>query len=521
MTRYDDSDDTGGNEPPGRRRGRGSRRRRIVGWIAVLTTVLVTGSSLAAYAKYLGTLHSIETFSTSNLGTHRPPVFNASVNILLVGSDSRAGSNEKFGKNVQGQRSDTMLLVHIRPNHKGAVVVSMPRDSLVPIIACKPDGLGDPGQPAQPGQTEMLNASFAYGGPPCLWKTVEQMTGVRIDHYVGLTFTGFEKVINDIGGVSVCLPEPIKDPKSGLNLSAGKHHVMGTQALAFWRERYVGEGSDLQRIQRQQYLMAGLMQEVKSGQLLGNYTKMYSVLQDAAKAMTTDEGLSLSDMAALAGDLRLLTANSVQFVTVPNVPDPADPNRVLWQQPQAKRLFRAIAHDSALPKTPKQKAAPPVTVATTSPGKVSVEVLNGNGIAGAAGQAASDLASKGFHVIGSGNAAASSYTDSVIEYSSSADMARVNTLKAELSSVKVQKVPGLTPGTIDLVVGSTFTGLHSSGSGGVATSSGSSSASSSKAAKASKAASSISKSYGGINASANICSDSGAFTGPDNPSNGT
>src|SRR5580700_9103545 len=129
MTRYDDSDDTGGNEPRGRRRGRGSRRRRIVGWIAVLTTVLVTGSSLAAYAKYLGTLHSIETFSTSNLGTHRPPVFNASVNILLVGSDSRAGSNEKFGKNIQGQRSDTMLLVHIRPNHKGAVVVSMPRDT--------------------------------------------------------------------------------------------------------------------------------------------------------------------------------------------------------------------------------------------------------------------------------------------------------------------------------------------------------------------------------------------------------
>jgi LCP family protein required for cell wall assembly len=513
MSRYDDNDDTGGYDLRERRRGRRSRGRRISAWIAVITTVLVTGTSLAAYAKYLGTLHSIETFAPTDLGTHRPPVYNASENILLVGSDSRAGSNVKFGKNVQGQRSDTMLIVHIRPNHRGAVVVSMPRDSLVPIIGCKPDGLGDPGQPAQPGQTEMLNATFAYGGPPCLWKTVEQETGIHIDHYVGLTFTGFMKVIDDIGGVNVCLPRAIKDPKSGLNLSAGRHHVFGPQALAFWRERYVGLGSDLQRIQRQQYLMAGLMQSVKSGQLLSNYSKMYSVIQDTAKNLTTDQSLSLTDMVSLAGDLRLLSTNTVQFVTVPNVPAPTDPNRVVWQQPQARRLFRAIAHDRSLPKTPKTKnTAPPVTVATTSPGKVRVEVFNGNGLPNAATQAASDLTSKGFQVTGAANANSSAFTDSVIQYSSPADLAKVNTLKAELSSVKVQKVPGITPGTIYLIVGSTFTGLHGSGSSG-----GGAAASSSS----SKSAGNLSKSYGGINASANICNVSSAFAGPDNPAAGT
>jgi LCP family protein required for cell wall assembly len=361
MSRYDDPDETGGKQPRRRRgpdngRRRRSRRGLIIGWIAVIVTVLVTGTSLAAYAAYLGTLHSIETFSTADLGSNRPPSYGDSENILVVGSDSRAGSNVKFGKDVQGQRSDTMILLHIRPDHEGAVVISLPRDTEVPVLACGPDGLGDPGQPSEPGQTEMLNATFAYGGPPCLWKTVEQSTGIRVDHYVGLTFTGFENVINDIGGVDVCLPEAIRDPKSGINLSAGKHHVMGSQALAFWRERYVGEGSDLQRIQRQQYLMVGLMQEVKTGQIFSDYTKLYSTLRDTAKALTVDQGLSLTSMVSLAEDMRELSEQSVQFVTVPNVADPTNNDRVLWQQPEANQLFYAIEHDTALPKAPKPAA---------------------------------------------------------------------------------------------------------------------------------------------------------------------
>jgi LCP family protein required for cell wall assembly len=521
MSRYDDydDDDTGGYEARGRR-GRGSRRRRIVGWIAVITTVLVTGTSLVAYAAYLNTLHSIETFSTAGLGSHRPRAYDASENILLVGSDSRAGNNEKFGgRFVQGQRSDTMLIVHIRPHHQGAVVVSLPRDSEVPILACKGDTKhGYQGQPAVAGQTEMLNATFALGGPLCLWKTVEQETGIRIDHYVGLTFSGFINVINDIGGVNVCLPRSVHDPKSGLNLSRGEHHVKGFEALAFWRERYVGEGSDLQRIQRQQYLMAGLMQEVKTGGLLSNYPRMYSVLRDAAKALTVDQGLSLSDMVSLAENLRTLTSKSVRFITVPNGQDPSNPNRVVWTQPAADHLFNAIEHDASIPKTKKKKAgSQSTTLSTVSPSKVQVEVLNGNGVQGAAGQAAGELTGKGFQVVGTTNATNSNYTDSIIEYSTKTEMPMVNTLKAQLSSVHVQQVPGLTPGTIDLIIGSTFSGLHGSSSA-----SGSPSPGSSASPSGSSSAGHLSKaSYGGINGSTNICSDSGAFTGPDNPNKGT
>ena len=518
MSRYDDNDVTGGYRSRGRRapstprRGRGSRGRRIAGWVAVITTVLVTGTSLVAYAAYLNTLHSIETFSTSGLGSNRPPAYNSSENILVVGSDSRAGSNKKFGANVQGQRSDTMMILHIRPQHRGAVVISMPRDSEVPIIACKPDGLGDPGQPSEPGNSEMLNATFAYGGPPCLWRTVEQETGIRIDHYLGLTFTGFQKVINDIGGVYVCLPEPIKDPKSGLNLTAGKHHVWGPQALAFWRERYVGEGSDLQRIQRQQFLMAGLMQEAKSGGLLSNYGRMYSVIRDAAKNLTTDQGLSLTDMVSLGLDLKSLTTRSVQFLTVPNGPDPTDNNRVVWQQPEASQLFYAIAHDTALPRNKKKPATIAAPAVTTSPGNVRVQVLNGNGVAGAASQAANDLTSRGFQVTGTGNAPSQTYTDSIIEYASASDMPAVNTLKADLSSVQVQQDASLAPGTITLIIGSSFAGLTSSSSG--SSHSGSSSSSS-------RSSQNIGGQFGGINGSTNICSDKGAFTGPDNPNQGT
>jgi LCP family protein required for cell wall assembly len=520
MSRYDDEyddDDTGGYGPRGKR-GHGSRRRRIVGWIAVITTVLVTGTSLVAYAAYLNTLHSIETFSTAGLGTHRPPAYDASENILLVGSDSRAGSNERFGgRFVQGQRSDTMLLVHIRPHHQGAVVVSLPRDSEVPILACKGDSKhGYHGQPAVAGQTEMLNATFALGGPLCLWKTVEQETGIRIDHYVGLTFTGFINVINDIGGVSVCLPKSIHDPKSGLDLTAGKHHVKGGQALAFWRERYVGEGSDLQRIQRQQYLMAGLMQEVKTGGLLSNYPKMYSVLRDTAKALTVDQGLSLSDMVSLAENLRALTSKSVRFVTVPNQPDPSNQDRVVWSQPAADHLFHAIEHDTSIPKS-KKAGSQPSTLTTVSPGQVQVEVLNGNGLQGAAGHAAGELTGKGFHVVGTTNATNSNYTDSIIEYSTQSEVPMVNTLKAQLSSVQIQQVPGLRAGTIDLIIGSKFTGLN-----GSSPASGSPSPSSSASPSGSSSAGHLSKSsYGGINGSTNICSDSGAFTGPDNPNKGT
>src|SRR6266581_4223192 len=178
-------------------------------------------------------------------------------------------------------------------------------------------GTGNPGQQVSPGSVEQINSTFANGGPACLWKTVEQTTGIRIDHFVELNFTGFIHVVNDIGGVNVCLPFAVNNVNSGLHLSAGRHHVKGAQALAFWRTREnVGEGSDLQRIQRDQFLMASLLQGVEHSNILGSPTTLLSVVKDIADAMTTD--MDTSSLLQMAGSVKGLSTKSVQFIQVPS-----------------------------------------------------------------------------------------------------------------------------------------------------------------------------------------------------------
>ena len=241
----DGPDGPGGSAKPGK-----SRKRKILKWASLATTIVLVAASLTAYIAYRDVVDGIKQEDVSNLlGQHRPPVYNSAQNILVIGSDSRVGT-KGFGsvQSIQGARSDTMMLLHILPNHKGAVVVSFPRDSLVPVLGCQPDGTGTKGQTAASGEHEMLNATFAAGGAACLWKTLESTTGIHIDHFVEINFDGFQSVVNDLGGVNVCLPEAINDPASHLDLSAGEHHVSGAQALAFVRERHIGEGSDLQRI---------------------------------------------------------------------------------------------------------------------------------------------------------------------------------------------------------------------------------------------------------------------------------
>src|ERR1700744_894015 len=362
-----DRGDRGGGPtgpPPAR-----SRKRKILKWTSLVTTIVLGGASLAAYVAYRDVGGGIKTENVSNLlGKSRPPQYTSAMNILVIGSDSRGGTNRQFGsaQAIPGGRSDTRMLLHILPNHKGAVVISFPRDSEVPIIGCQPDGTGTKGQTAQSGENEMLTATFAAGGAACLWKTLESTTGIYITHFVEINFDGFQSVVNDLGGVNVCLPEAIDDPASGLNLSAGEHHVSGAQALAFVRERHVGEGSDLQRIQRQQYFMAALLQQIDSQQVLSNVPKVFAIARDVAKTLTTDSGLSINDMRNVATSMKGLTTKGVQFTQVPVVQDPTDANRVLWQQPQSTSLFGEIEHDQTVKPKASASAAPRATATPTA-----------------------------------------------------------------------------------------------------------------------------------------------------------
>jgi LCP family protein required for cell wall assembly len=318
----------------------------VAGWLSAAVALLLVAASLAVYARYRAIWSSIHRVAITGLGPQ--PQRTRALNILLIGSDSRAGANRSFGSGIRGQRSDTIMILHIAPGHRRATVLSIPRDSMVPYLPCAAEP-GFPGQQAGPGE-ERINATFASGGPSCLWKTVGHETGIHIDHFIQLSFKGFEHIINDLGGVSICLPEAIRDPASGLRLTAGLHHVMGAQALAFWRERHIGTGSDLQRIGRDQYLMAALLQAAARSDILGSPTRLYSIVVDAATAMTTDTGLDLSTMLTIAASLRGLSSGSVRFVQVPELPYPNDPQaEVMFEQPQAGALFAAIAHDTAPP----------------------------------------------------------------------------------------------------------------------------------------------------------------------------
>jgi LCP family protein required for cell wall assembly len=233
--------------------------------------------------------------------------------------------------------------------------MSIPRDTMVPMYQCDA-GPGYPGQQADPNSYVQINSLLAAGGPVCLWKTVEQQTGIFINHFIGIGMLGFVKVVNDLGGVNVCVPFNVNDPVSGLSLPAGENHINGVQALAFWRTREdIGNGSDLERIQRDQFMSAQVVKGVLSGGLLSNPFRLLSVVTDAAASMTTDSGMSVSDLVGIAESLRHLSSKNVQFITAPNQAWPANPARVQFARPQAGEVFAAIAHDVTVPKV---KVAP-------------------------------------------------------------------------------------------------------------------------------------------------------------------
>jgi LCP family protein required for cell wall assembly len=524
--RNDEVDDTGWSQsrssrrgrPPRGRRPRHSLTQRILAWTSIAVVGLLVAGTLVAYGKYRAFWDSIKRVDVAGLVGDQPPKLNNAENILLIGSDTRVGQDGIGGSVAEapGSRSDTLMLLHVSPGHHEVTVISIPRETMVPILSC-PAVDGTTGQQAEPGQEELINAALDFGGPVCTWKTFEAVTGIHIDHFIELDFTGFENIVDDLGGVEVCLPFPVDDPQSGLDLTAGRHHVFGREALAFWRTREgLGDGSDTQRIVRDQYLMVALVQGMEHSGLLHSPSEMLKVVRDATDSMTVDTGLDQNTMLAIADSLRGLTSNSVQFITAPNIPDPDNINNVVFEQPQANELFSAIQHDMNLPKASKtkpgkgKKSTPPPTLDSTTPSKVNVQVLNGSGIQGEAGVAGSDLTNQGFNVVGTGDALSSdgspnfTFTNNVIEYAAASDLPAVNTLKAQVPNVQVQQDPSLTPGTIDLIVGSDFSSLNPP-----------SSSSSSGSAAPTPSVTSIGQADGAITANTRICTDQNAFAGPD------
>lgn len=326
------------------------RLRRTV--VCAVAGLLAVGGSAAGYAywKLNGNIRSVDI--NGQLGTARPPAStNGSFNVLVLGSDSRNGRNADLAGGETGgtARSDTAMVVHVNQAHTHADVVSIPRDTLVARPACTgADGLVTPA-----ARSVMFNTAYEVGGPACAVKTTEQLTGLRMDHFVEIDFAGFASFVDAIGGVTVTTTVNIDDRDSGLHLPAGTHQLKGDQALAFVRTRHgVGDGSDLGRIELQKQMVKSILAQVKSIGLTSNPARLWSVGDKLTKSITTDSELgSVSALVGLADSLQQIGPDNLGMVTLPVVTAPSDPNRVIPAEIRAGELWKALQGDRAVPES--------------------------------------------------------------------------------------------------------------------------------------------------------------------------
>lgn len=344
----------------GRRNGAALAALRVVA--ISLAVVLVSGTTVAAYA-FLDITAGISDNSVDISGGEDPTEaphlgigeFEGGFDMLVIGADNDSGQDTS----LYGQRdvalNDVNLLVHVAEDHQSAVVVSFPRDLVIPIPECT-----DP----ETGETRgyeyaaMINTAFPKGGEKgglgCAVATVEELTGIDIDYAAQFTFGSVVQMTNAIGGVEVCLQEPITDRNSGLDLPDGISTIQGKDALAFLRTRKaVGDGSDLSRIALQQMYMSSLVKKLKSDGTLGDVTKLYGIAKVASESVSLSSNLAnVNTMISMALTVRNLDLDNIQLVQYPVGESPSNPNRVVPSTETAEQLMEAIKADASFSSDP-------------------------------------------------------------------------------------------------------------------------------------------------------------------------
>ncbi|NYE41184.1 LCP family protein required for cell wall assembly [Streptomyces fulvorobeus] len=303
------------------------------------------------------------------------------LNLLLVGTDGReritTAEKEKYRLGgVPCHCTDTIMLVHLSADRGRASVVSLPRDSYaeMPPHTDATSGKRHESHPVK------LNAAYAEGGPNLTVRTVEHMTGVKIDHYLEADFTSFMKTVDTVGGVKICTARPMKDAYTGLDLAAGTHELDGGEALQYVRSRHIDGAADLGRMHRQQKFMAALIKQTTSSGVLMNPVKFQQVVSSMLGSVRADNGFGTKQMLALGKAMRGFTPASSEFTSVP-VEDPSFAVRgigstVKWDAEKSRKLFRALREDKPLaPARPGRQPKP--TLVEVAPQEVRVQVYNG------------------------------------------------------------------------------------------------------------------------------------------------
>ncbi|MFG2562651.1 LCP family protein [Streptomyces sp. NPDC048496] len=386
---------------------------------------------------YLKLTGQIDTFGADGISGDRPPASSNGQNVLVIGSDTRSGANRKLGggKGTVG-RSDTVFLLHVYADHRHAVAVSIPRDSMVDIPACRTPS----GEWTAPQHHVMFNGAFsvgetAEGNPACTQNTVEHLTGLRVDHTVVVDFSGFSALTSAVGGVPVCLPQdiyqqdlsPNRPTRGALVFAKGPQTVSGQRALDYVRIRHgIGDGSDIGRIKRQQAFIGSLIKKVKSQGL--NPTTLLPLADAATDSMTVDPGLGSADrLLKFAMSMKNIDLRNTRFVTVPWRYEGA---RVAIVEPEAKALWAALKADRTIDgqdasgqgksgrsaKRPDDASPSPAAPVPVSGTGISLAVYNGTMVNGLAARAAELLRAHGFTVTGTATASNQDRISTVIQY---------------------------------------------------------------------------------------------------------
>ena len=374
-----------------------TRRKKALLWSGgVLAFVIVAGSA-GAYALYEKFNSNLDTVDVGNAASKNVAA-DAPLNILIIGTDKRTGKgNSGYGDKGSAGHADTNILFHVSKDRTNATALSIPRDLITDIPDCstkQPDGAE---KVISGSQNVRFNTSLGQEGrdPGCTMRTVTEITGLPVSHFMMVDFNAVKQLSTAVGGVEVCLAKPVKDTGSHLDLPAGVSTIQGENALAFVRTRHsFGNQSDLDRIKVQQQFIGSMIRKMKSDDTLTDPTKLYKLADAATSALTVDSRIgSIKKLTSLAKELGKVDTKNITFVTLPVIDNPAEPKpvTVVVDPEKSQQLFSMLRSDTSLTAVKKkEKAAKSEQEAQlkgpkAKPADVRVDVLNGGSIAGAAG----------------------------------------------------------------------------------------------------------------------------------------
>ncbi|MGH4029915.1 LCP family protein [Actinomycetota bacterium Odt1-20B] len=379
-----------------KQRPKKSKAKKVLAWTGGSIAFILVAAVGGAYLYYQHLNDNITAVDDDGAGTGGFSKDRA-INILLVGTDKRSGKgNEGYGDAGSVGHADTTILLHVSKDRSNATALSIPRDMIVDIPDC-PTKQEDGSTKVIKGTPKTrFNESLGQSNrtPSCTMRTVTEITGIKLDHFMVADFNAVKTMSSAVGGVPICLAKDIDDPDSHLKLPAGKHEVEGEEALAFVRTRHsVGTGGDLSRIELQQQFLSSLMRKLKSNDTLTSPTKMIKLAESGTKALTVDSKIAdIKKLRDLGMELGKFDMKNLSFATTPVIDNPAEKvhTTVVLNQAKADQLFGMMRDDVSLTDVKKKQKKEKAAIAArlkgskSAAGDVRVNIYNGSGKTGAA-----------------------------------------------------------------------------------------------------------------------------------------